>query len=266
MIFYFFVSTSGRSVSFFLRLRSIVFFFVFKKKTAYEMRSSDWSSDVCSSDLHVQRGQQRDECERREIKSANRRSHGRGKVQESYRAGEQCRRRECAAYHCRHDDCPHPRFQHLAHGDAARQLGHDNRTEDSNGSRLRRSGKSCVDTAQNTDDQEEGREEIAQRPQTFLPVYTRRWCGQGGIKHAADRYQARKESPEDESGNYAGREELRDGSLRYQAVDYHRDRRGHPDADRARDCNRAAREIGIVAATTKHGTRHSPHGGGRCDT
>src|SRR3546814_8819724 len=25
--------------------------FFFKKKTAYEMRSSDWSSDVCSSDL-----------------------------------------------------------------------------------------------------------------------------------------------------------------------------------------------------------------------
>src|SRR3546814_10577746 len=29
---------------------SVVFFF-FKQKTAYEMRISDWSSDVCSSDL-----------------------------------------------------------------------------------------------------------------------------------------------------------------------------------------------------------------------
>src|SRR3546814_4268172 len=28
------------------------FFFFFKQKTAYEMRISDWSSDVCSSDLH----------------------------------------------------------------------------------------------------------------------------------------------------------------------------------------------------------------------
>src|SRR3546814_7882831 len=27
--------------------------FVFKQKTAYEVRISDWSSDVCSSDLHV---------------------------------------------------------------------------------------------------------------------------------------------------------------------------------------------------------------------
>src|SRR3546814_2252068 len=26
-------------------------FFVFKQRTAYEMRISDWSSDVCSSDL-----------------------------------------------------------------------------------------------------------------------------------------------------------------------------------------------------------------------
>src|SRR3546814_12942713 len=37
------------------------FFFFFKQKTAYEMRISDWSSDVCSSDLfwrlgHVRKG------------------------------------------------------------------------------------------------------------------------------------------------------------------------------------------------------------------
>src|SRR3546814_9444345 len=30
-------------------------FFFFKQKTAYEMRISDWSSDVCSSDLHDRR-------------------------------------------------------------------------------------------------------------------------------------------------------------------------------------------------------------------
>src|SRR3546814_1288007 len=30
---------------------SFVCFFFFKQKTAYEMRISDWSSDVCSSDL-----------------------------------------------------------------------------------------------------------------------------------------------------------------------------------------------------------------------
>src|SRR3546814_19437535 len=50
-----------------------VLFFFFKQKTAYEMRISDWSSDVCSSDLsscnaakwllqlhHVEREVQRD--------------------------------------------------------------------------------------------------------------------------------------------------------------------------------------------------------------
>src|SRR3546814_20406136 len=31
-------------------------FFFFKQKTAYEMRISDWSSDVCSSDLREQIG------------------------------------------------------------------------------------------------------------------------------------------------------------------------------------------------------------------
>src|SRR3546814_13544117 len=29
----------------------VIVFFFFKQKTAYEMRISDWSSDVCSSDL-----------------------------------------------------------------------------------------------------------------------------------------------------------------------------------------------------------------------
>src|SRR3546814_3989070 len=41
------------SLYLFLTVVSIFFFcvFFFKQKTAYEMRISDWSSDVCSSDL-----------------------------------------------------------------------------------------------------------------------------------------------------------------------------------------------------------------------
>src|SRR3546814_9608605 len=31
----------------------LVVFFFFKQKTSYEMRISDWSSDVCSSDLQA---------------------------------------------------------------------------------------------------------------------------------------------------------------------------------------------------------------------
>src|SRR3546814_9134517 len=31
----------------------VCFFFFFQQKTAYEMRISDWSSDVCSSDLEL---------------------------------------------------------------------------------------------------------------------------------------------------------------------------------------------------------------------
>src|SRR3546814_4125095 len=34
-----------------------MYFFFFKQKTAYEMRISDWSSDVCSSDLFGVSGQ-----------------------------------------------------------------------------------------------------------------------------------------------------------------------------------------------------------------
>src|SRR3546814_13147634 len=32
-------------------MKQVIVFFFFKQKTAYEMRISDWSSDVCSSDL-----------------------------------------------------------------------------------------------------------------------------------------------------------------------------------------------------------------------
>src|SRR3546814_8485428 len=34
----------------------LMVFFFFKQKTAYEMRISDWSSDVCSSDLVIATG------------------------------------------------------------------------------------------------------------------------------------------------------------------------------------------------------------------
>src|SRR3546814_6974115 len=40
-------------------LSLIVYFFFFKQKTAYEMRISDWSSDVCSSDLPARRDELR---------------------------------------------------------------------------------------------------------------------------------------------------------------------------------------------------------------
>src|SRR3546814_5960701 len=37
----------------------LVYVFFFKQKTAYEMRISDWSSDVCSSDLQLGHGGRR---------------------------------------------------------------------------------------------------------------------------------------------------------------------------------------------------------------
>src|SRR3546814_6093819 len=42
-----------------LRIFSVAVFFFFKQKTAYEWRISDWSSDLCSSDLVLDHGQQR---------------------------------------------------------------------------------------------------------------------------------------------------------------------------------------------------------------
>src|SRR3546814_6750427 len=43
----------------FFCLSNCFIFFFFKQKTAYEMRISDWSSDVCSSDLALDYASQR---------------------------------------------------------------------------------------------------------------------------------------------------------------------------------------------------------------
>src|SRR3546814_6261314 len=45
----------------------VVVFFFFKQKTAYEMRISDWSSDVCSSDLLLPSQGQKGRLEDREV-------------------------------------------------------------------------------------------------------------------------------------------------------------------------------------------------------
>src|SRR3546814_6609048 len=45
-----------------------MFVFFFKQKTAYEMRISDWSSDVCSSDLVAQFDEERARFEIKHLK------------------------------------------------------------------------------------------------------------------------------------------------------------------------------------------------------
>src|SRR3546814_8912301 len=45
------ISVFIRSKCEWLKEKGVLFFFFFKQKTAYELRISDWSSDVCSSDL-----------------------------------------------------------------------------------------------------------------------------------------------------------------------------------------------------------------------
>src|SRR3546814_15605059 len=47
---------SGYGPRLIVLIYAVVLIFFFKQKTAYEMRISDWSSDVCSSDLCPHRG------------------------------------------------------------------------------------------------------------------------------------------------------------------------------------------------------------------
>src|SRR3546814_7384116 len=59
-VFYFFVEyICCYRLIFFSTVFIDLFIFFFKQKTAYEMRISDWSSDVCSSDLGARRAEKR---------------------------------------------------------------------------------------------------------------------------------------------------------------------------------------------------------------
>src|SRR5213082_3757915 len=65
-----------------------VFFFFFKQKTAYEIVSGDWSSDVCSSDLRPKRRTKLFPfCMRR---SRTSRTCGPGLRSEERRVGKEC--------------------------------------------------------------------------------------------------------------------------------------------------------------------------------
>src|SRR3546814_1175604 len=59
-------------------------FFFFKQKTAYEMRISDWSSDVCSSDLRNRSNSMTPE------QVSHRRRRNRHERSEERRVGKEC--------------------------------------------------------------------------------------------------------------------------------------------------------------------------------
>src|SRR3546814_4333634 len=68
-----------------------VVFFFFKQKTAYEMRISDWSSDVCSSDLRAARsGARRGRRHRVPAGSARQPRSPCGARSEERRVGKEC--------------------------------------------------------------------------------------------------------------------------------------------------------------------------------
>src|SRR3546814_4380120 len=83
------------------------FVFFFKQKTAYEMRISDWSSDVCSSDLSARsapdgRGRGSPRSARRLPASDQRPAAEREERQEEARRGEQIGRASCRERVCQY--------------------------------------------------------------------------------------------------------------------------------------------------------------------
>src|SRR3546814_16032907 len=105
-------------------LYTVVFFF--KQKTAYEMRISDWSSDVCSSDLHGGRPGRDRHMVREEVVAPGRRAA-------MAQVGHQCdRHRQQAGVRHGH------RRRH--HQERAAEAVEFDRSEE------RRVGKECVST------------------------------------------------------------------------------------------------------------------------
>src|SRR3546814_7299600 len=98
----------------------LFFFFFFKQKTAYEMRISDWSSDVCSSDLRSLAG-------------------GSGFGNGLASRGEGCRRAAPDPAGAAGDRGPGDEGGRAARGLAHHTLGKDRSEE-------RRVGKECVST------------------------------------------------------------------------------------------------------------------------
>src|SRR3546814_1903328 len=82
------------------------YFFFFKQKTAYEMRISDWSSDVCSSDLTARHS--RPGTTHRRSTELRRRGGGRRSVcvrsprspSTEYRGRHRLRPKDATAFHC----------------------------------------------------------------------------------------------------------------------------------------------------------------------
>src|SRR3546814_8980008 len=66
------------------------FLFFFKQKTAYEMRISDWSSDVCSSDLDHPRLVARGAAQPRKPQSLPQSGAGADPRSEERRVGKEC--------------------------------------------------------------------------------------------------------------------------------------------------------------------------------
>src|SRR3546814_5788955 len=69
------------------------YFYFFKQKTAYEMRISDWSSDVCSSDLDRHQDGQRDHFLDRVVEQADDLGGDKGCTQIDHQPGKTPARR-----------------------------------------------------------------------------------------------------------------------------------------------------------------------------
>src|SRR3546814_2219058 len=98
---------------------SIIFilwlFFFFKQKTAYEMRISDWSSDVCSSDLAD---------EQPEIFMTDRLAHQESRQQPHDEAADEVDRQDAPRI-ARHERVQRPLADELARPGAERAADHE---------------------------------------------------------------------------------------------------------------------------------------------
>src|SRR3546814_9293676 len=93
-----------------MRVMFCYVFFFFKQKTAYEMRISDWSSDVCSSDLAWK------SCGRNQIRKAGRHGADRDEIRGHVDGGHRADSHRGAARRARGGERQRSRGRRLCHG------------------------------------------------------------------------------------------------------------------------------------------------------
>jgi hypothetical protein len=209
-----------------------------------------------AAEHHVEHRQRHDQGRGRQLEAGDEGRQRPGQAGEAH--GE---REERGAHQDQRDHAGGPHRAHQALGEArARERalgrGEGQRADHPQGGRLGRGREAGVDRAQHHQDQQQHREQETARAQ---PLRERAWLlGRDGVavEQAPDGEVAREQAGQDDAGEDAGHEQLRDRFVHRDAVDDEDQRRRDHQPERA-GARQGAHDLPLgVAAAAQLGDRH----------